>query len=305
MEPCQEHNQDMLSILYITSNFRRSCWVCFATDEDDLTAKWTRPCRCRGTTKWVHQGCLQRWIDEKQKGNSTAKVSCPQCNTEYIIVYPGIGSFVSFLDIVDKLIYKVCPFAAAGVVVGSVYWSAVTYGAVTIMQVLGHKEGLDVMERADPLFLLIGLPTIPVMLILSKMLRWEDYVLKIWRKYSPKLPIWKYFGGGWNQACDLLPRIPADTQPMSDPLSATRVLCGALIFPTVSTITGKLLFGTLNSNLQRTILGGIAFVTIKGALKLFFKQQQYLRQAHREIKDYDGEESSSATKAPEVSVVEE
>lgn len=57
------------------------------------------------------------------------------------------------------------------------------------LQVVGHKEGLDVMERADPLFLLIGLPTIPVMLILGKMIRWEDYVLRLWRKYSNKLQI--------------------------------------------------------------------------------------------------------------------
>lgn len=61
--------------------------------------------------------------------------------------------------------------------------------AIFVSQVVGHKEGLDVMERADPLFLLIGLPTIPVMLILGKMIRWEDYVLRLWRKYSNKLQI--------------------------------------------------------------------------------------------------------------------
>ena len=60
-------------------------------------------------------------------------------------------------------------------------------------QVLGHKEGLNVMEKADPLFLLIGLPTIPVMLILGKMVRWEDYILRLWRKHSPKLPLLNYF----------------------------------------------------------------------------------------------------------------
>ncbi|KYN14908.1 E3 ubiquitin-protein ligase MARCH5 [Trachymyrmex cornetzi] len=32
---------------------RRYCWVCFATDEDDATAAWVKPCHCRGTTKWV------------------------------------------------------------------------------------------------------------------------------------------------------------------------------------------------------------------------------------------------------------
>ena len=58
---------------------------------DDRTAEWVRPCRCRGTTKWVHQMCLQRWIDEKQRGNSNAKVACPQCNTEYLIVFPKVG----------------------------------------------------------------------------------------------------------------------------------------------------------------------------------------------------------------------
>ena len=35
--------------------------------------------------------------------------------------------------------------------------------------------------------------------------------------------------------------------------------------------------------------GGIAFVTIKGALKVFYKQQQFLRQAHRSIQDYPDE----------------
>ena len=46
----------------------------------------------------------------------------------------------------------------------------------------GHKEGLSVMEQADPLVLLVGLPTIPVMLILGKMIKWEDQVLRFIRK---------------------------------------------------------------------------------------------------------------------------
>lgn len=69
------------------------------------------------------------------------------------------------------------------------------------MQVVGHKEGLDVMERADPLFLLIGLPTIPVMLILGKMIRWEDYVLRLWRKYSNKLQILNSIFPGGSSLC--------------------------------------------------------------------------------------------------------
>lgn len=261
----------------------RNCWVCFATDLDDRSAEWVSPCRCKGSTKWIHQSCLQRWLDEKQKGNSTGRVACPQCNTEYLIVFPKLGPVVYSLHQVDRILSRVSPFAAASIVVGTVYWSAVTYGAVTVMQVVGHKKGLDLMERADPLFLLMGLPTIPVMLILAKMIRWEDFVLRMWRKYSSKLQVLSSIFPGFG--CPM-PRTPADAHYRSDHASISRILCGALVFPTISSLVGKLIFSSVSSNLQRTILGGIAFVAIKGALKVYFRQQQYLIQANRRILNY-------------------
>lgn len=33
----------------------------------------------------------ERWVDEKQRGNSTARWACPQCNAEYLIVFPKLG----------------------------------------------------------------------------------------------------------------------------------------------------------------------------------------------------------------------
>jgi E3 ubiquitin-protein ligase MARCH5 len=45
------------------------------------------------------------------------------------------------------------------------------------------------MEKADPLIMLIGLPAIPMMLMLGRLIRWEDAVLKFWRKHSTKLPL--------------------------------------------------------------------------------------------------------------------
>lgn len=173
----------------MSSSNNKHCWVCFASEDDDFAAQWVSPCKCKGTAKWVHKACLQRWIDEKQQGNSTVEVACPQCNSVYVIIYPKSGLFVRVLDVIDRIICKSCPFLAGGILVGSVYWTAVTYGAVTIMQVLGHKEGLNVMEKADPLIMLIGLPAIPVMLMLGRLIRWEDAVLKFWRKHSTKLPL--------------------------------------------------------------------------------------------------------------------
>lgn len=52
-----------------------------------------------------------------------------------VFVHPPSGPVVYVLDLADRLISKAGPFAAAGIMVGSIYWTAVTYGAVTVMQV--------------------------------------------------------------------------------------------------------------------------------------------------------------------------
>ncbi|XP_026684204.1 E3 ubiquitin-protein ligase MARCH5-like [Diaphorina citri] len=164
------HGSDVATpgTLNYDENDLKYCWVCFATHEDDRNALWVQPCLCRGTSKWVHQACLNRWIDEKQKGNAFTQVACPQCNTKYFIVYPYRGLLVSLLDTIDTAVYKLCPFVAAGVVLGSMYWCAVTYGAVTVMVVIGRENGLQVMREVDAIVLLLGLPAIPVVLILGK-----------------------------------------------------------------------------------------------------------------------------------------
>lgn len=266
---------------------KRYCWVCYASDEDDETAPWVKPCRCRGTTKWVHQSCLQRWVDEKQKGNSTIKVNCPQCGIEYHIAFPNMGQLMLFLDRVDALIYKVCPFVAAGVVVGSIYWTAVTYGAITVMQVTGYQEGMAQMEASDPLVLLVGLPTIPIFLILGKMVRWEDKVLRLIRASVQRLPFLKYLLPAFGYQSSV--GVSSTTAVISDPVNATRVLCGALSLPTIATVAGRLFFPSVQDNLTRTLLGGVSFLVVKGIFKVYYKQQQHVMQSRRKIIDYQQE----------------
>ncbi len=92
-------SQDWLAELTVTDHLLsddRHCWVCFATEKEDRAAEWVSPCRCKGCTKWIHQSCLQRWLDEKQKGNSGGAVNCPQCGTEYRIVFPKMGEYLHF-----------------------------------------------------------------------------------------------------------------------------------------------------------------------------------------------------------------
>lgn len=53
-----------------------------------------------------------------------------------------------------------------------------------------------------------------------------------------------------------------DIPPMNDPVSATRVLCGALLLPTIASLCGRLFFESINSNFQRTLLVCIVKITI-------------------------------------------
>lgn len=261
----------------------RQCWICFATEEDDTTAQWIQPCNCKGTTKWVHQGCLQQWVDEKQKSGRDVKVACPQCKTEYIIFFPSSNKLVIFLDRVDALVYKSCPFIAAGIMVGSLYWTAVTYGAITVMQVVGQPNAVEVMDRFEPALLLTGLPCIPVFLITFKMVQWEDSLLEFLRKAGPRLPVLRHF----------LPAPVANESGtnnetvVTEEMSCTRVFTGALLLPTIATITGDLLYkNTIKSSVQRTLLGGLTFIIVRGIVKMYHKQQVYKRLRRRRILDY-------------------
>lgn len=51
------------------------------------------------------------------------------------LIFSFSGPLIVILDSLNTAMYKMCPVVAAGVVVGSIYWVAVTYGAITVMEV--------------------------------------------------------------------------------------------------------------------------------------------------------------------------
>ena len=145
------------------------------------------------------------------------------------------------------------------------------------MQVLGHKEGLEVMEKADPLFPLVGLPTIPLALVLGKMVRWEDHLLRLWRRHFSKISVLSYLFPGLS--AEMVTRIPAEPTLLSDPVSLTRLLCGAMILPTVATLIGKVCFSSVDSSLHRALL--VSFTCIIHSIccgSIFFLVEKFSNQ---------------------------
>lgn len=73
---------------------------------------------------------------------------------------------------------------------------------------------------------------------------------------------------------------------LSDQVSGTRIFCGALLLPTFSAIMGRIFFDSIQNNVHRTLIGGLTFIAIKGVLKIYFKQKQFVRKKQRKILDY-------------------
>ncbi len=50
---------------------------------------------------------------------------------------------------------------------------------------------------------------------------------------------------------------------------------------------GGALYPETPSNVRRALLGGLTFIAIKGVLKVYHKQHQYIRQSRRVIDNFD------------------
>lgn len=140
-----------------------------------------------------------------------------------------------------------------GILAGSLYFLSFGYGAYTVCHVMGLKEGKNTLQKADTLWLLTGLPCIPIGLILSKFIHWERFVLQLWRQHYRSLPFFgKLFGVSVSDQRERNDRLiyPRDiTHP-----SCTRLLSGALLLPAMSSSIGRFLYSGIKSNLHRTLL---------------------------------------------------
>lgn len=99
---------------YCDSSSKKLCWVCFGTEQEDEDPNvvWTSPCQCKGSMKWVHEECLQRWIDETQERTNSCRVSCSQCKTYYNQCFPPVNCVVKLIEQYDKFLYSTSPFVA-------------------------------------------------------------------------------------------------------------------------------------------------------------------------------------------------
>ena len=110
-------------------------------------------------------------------------------------------------------------------------------------------------------------------------------VLKSLRRYAPQIPLSQYVLPAFNYT----PKRQSSQAALpdyADPVSVTRLFCGALFLPTIAAFLGSTLYKEIPSQLKRTLLGGFTFVLVKGVIKIYHKQHNYIRQCKRQILDF-------------------
>lgn len=237
---------------------RRSCWVCYATDEDEPGSEWTNPCRCRGATKWVHQICLQQWIDEKQQGASTIDVSCPQCQFGYRIQYPGGTIMLWLYEHANRVITFCSPMILAGITASSLYWISFTYGVTAVSIAMGRERAIEFFGNPDSSMAILTLPLLPWTILTIKIIQPEVQILKFWyRVISPALyyflkrfPLTKSFAQEAGTPQRFIPAPVVSTFPF-----LCRCIMGTITLPVISAILGYMLPSIIHtSSFKRTLI---------------------------------------------------
>ena len=237
---------------------RRTCWVCFCNDEDEPGLEWTSPCKCNGTTKWVHQLCLQHWIDEKQRMGSSVEVSCPQCQFVYQIQYPSANMILMVYEITNRAVTFSSPMLLAGLTASSLYWISFTYGVTAATVALGRERSIEFFSNPESSLAVVLLPLLPWAIMGFKLFRLEVRIWMMWYRYlHPALctflkvfPLTKRFARTTvNQPRDFQP-VPVAALPFF-----SRALMGTFFLPMISSLLGWMLSRIVHtSQLKRTLM---------------------------------------------------
>jgi len=268
----------------------RMCWICHLTDEDQPALTWISPCGCRGSTKWVHQRCLLRWINNADPACGGDRMCCPNgCGVQYTLAEGSPSMLVQLGDLVNEGVERSVPMMSLAMLLTTVWAGLACYSALTIATVTG-RIGVRALIRADPGIAYLALPMLPLGLIacrgafvLPQSAEEQDGARAAGdgRAEAAQLGEGDQAAGGdedWND----------EWVTASRPHSFSRVAVGGLMFPYLAYGTGRLCFGRARdgTRLLHTIVGGIVFLVGKSVAKKVYRHYRLEQLTTRRILDH-------------------
>lgn len=202
-------------------------------------------------------------------------------------------SHVLAIDWLDRLLTLVAPLGLTTTTFTALYYVAFSYGLGVVALAIGKDSTVKVVTGlpSGPLITMVGLPLIPVGLILLEITDVEGRVLSYWRSIvSPVLSTLPLFGNLLNWLWPTPTRVPRDTS-QSD-LGGTvdyvaRSMTVGLLLPFAAYYTGKFCFKSMENGFKRMLLGGLLIYGLKTLVFMYLRQQQFRRQGFRRVVDYN------------------
>ncbi|KAG8851403.1 hypothetical protein FRB91_007983 [Serendipita sp. 411] len=96
----------------------RQCRICLSGPEEEVElGRLIKPCKCKGSIRYVHVNCLNTW--RKTGGSSESFWSCPQCGFKYNIARTkiiGLSTSPLVLGATTVVLFLLIVFAASALV---------------------------------------------------------------------------------------------------------------------------------------------------------------------------------------------
>ncbi|TPX33182.1 hypothetical protein SmJEL517_g03795 [Synchytrium microbalum] len=145
----------------------RRCWICLVSDTELKNQSWSKPCKCKSSLKWAHEACLLKWIAEKSTPTSSI-VACAACGYQYKIKQNSTA-ILSVFAIIDKVYGDIVPYISLAGLGTAAMVASTTYGAFVVYMFCGPLEGERILSEPWSWRTWLGLPMIPIGLILSRL----------------------------------------------------------------------------------------------------------------------------------------
>jgi len=288
-EPTQVEKQDSSIQLqtFLSADLNRRCWICYACEEDEDAPddELVNPCGCKGSTKWVHQMCINKWIDEVQGGNASKEIRCPYCKNLFAYVFPTASFFYRALATIDTCYTHFCKTVSEGQIVGMLSFAAIASGAAEVFKkqlkhllpLLKDCDHGSVQQLIYGALLQFAVPTSLIIM--------QQHLSSLEDRLAASI------SSSDSSTTDLrILEAPLQDADL-DGANGINQIVAALIFPMVSESLGSLLYGSIiKSKFHCYLAGSLTYIFGRGLVKIVYKRKQLSLQRKRRVLNWSTRE---------------
>ncbi|KAM0679038.1 hypothetical protein BDAP_000417 [Binucleata daphniae] len=275
----------------------KECWICLSQEPNTFLC----PCKCRGSTKFVHKQCFLDFIQSKKIEN----LKCSFCKADYILK-SKYDSFLMVFDKVRKVNFYACQFIFIVYAVLLVYCILFLYGITVVLFFIGYDDLVKYISDYDSVLsyinvirLAINVPIIPICILLSthkkfsyvfhilpSLILFDSFDLKYFPFYFSPLLLFLY-----NKAISYIEKKYGKKNGEASILVnnhsfEVKIIINALLAPFIGVFVGEIFFFGAKKRSLRSFYGCVCYTLIKDFFSIYYLISARKRIRTLEIGEY-------------------